>query len=615
MIHLRSHKAASAAVIAGMALLASSFTLRAADDKEKKDKPAPAAPKAAQPVRTPPAHQAPIQHQDRPANTVNRTATPQTSPTHVNPNTNANPGRPIYPNNTRPTNTNPNTNPNTSQPNNKYNPSNVNTGRPATTYTPSNTNTNRPTYTNNPRAGGYAGRPASGEVTRHPNGSVATYRGTNNSEARFRRDGSVKVVRANDMTIVHGPAGTRRIEVIRSDRTRIVTNSAGRGFVERPFSAGGRNYYQRTYYSRGVPYTRVYRSYYYAGGYYPGYVPVRFYSQVFYGWAYSPWRSPVYYRWGWAGDPWYGYYGGYFTPYPVYSSPSLWLTDYLMAATLQEAYQERQDAGGSFQGGGYNNSYSGQQGLTPDVKQAIADEVHRQVAQENLERQAVAQNSAADPGTLPILAGNPPHVFVVSSNLDVTAGGQECIITQGDVLQLNENPPPDSLLADVQVMASKGQDCPRGSMAAVSLQDLQEMQNHMRATIDQGLGELQAHPGQGGLPKPPSAGLHDTTAAPFVANLPPLDTNAAAELSQQAQQATQAEQEVLAQAQAGPQEPLPPAAGTPASTPTVSLGQTFDEVRAILGAPQQVGDLGAKKIYVYPNMKVIFVNGRVSDVQ
>jgi hypothetical protein len=633
----RSHKVASFAWI-GVAIIAALLVgvpaLYAADDK--KDKPAAAAP-APKAATQPAARPAPPQHQDRPANTNRSQQTPQTSPAHINNSnashpTNTNPGRPIYPNNTaRPSNPNTPSNANTGKPTNTYNPSNANSGKPSNTYNPSNTNTGRPAYTNsgNPSNANTA-RPSNtysprngvqnGQVTRHPNGSVASYRGANNNEAHFRRDGSVREVRANNMTIVHGPAGTRRIESVRADRTRIVTNRAGHGFVERPYRAGGRDYYQRTYYSHNVAYTRVYRSYYYAGGYYPGYVPVRFYSQVFYGWAYSPWAAPVYYRWGWAGSPWYGYYGGYFTPYPVYSSPSLWLTDYLMAATLQDAYQERMDAAADAQGGaGYSNSYSGQTGLTPDVKQAIADEVHRQIQQENLDRQAVSQNSGADAAPaagLPILSGNPPHVFVVSSNLDVTAGGQECIITQGDVLQMNDNPPPDALSADVQVMASKGQDCPRGSLASVSLQDLQEMQNHMRATLDQGLGELQAHPGQGGLPKPPASALRDTVTAPYAASAPPVDTNAATELRQQAQEASQAEQGVLAEASSGqdPQAGGPPPAGS-TGTPTISIGQSINDVVGIMGSPKQIVDLGAKKIYVYKDMKIIFLNERVSDVQ
>lgn len=48
---------------------------------------------------------------------------------------------------------------------------------------------------------------------------------------------------------------------------------------------------------------------------------------------------------------------------------------------------------------------------------------------------------------------------------------------------------------------------------------------------------------------------------------------------------------------------------------TVKLGQTPAEVEAILGAPDKRIDLGAKKVYVYKDMKVIFVDGKVSDVQ
>jgi hypothetical protein len=52
-----------------------------------------------------------------------------------------------------------------------------------------------------------------------------------------------------------------------------------------------------------------------------------------------------------------------------------------------------------------------------------------------------------------------------------------------------------------------------------------------------------------------------------------------------------------------------------ATAPTIALGQTIDQVTATMGAPQQIIDLGAKKIYKYPDMKVIFMNGQVSDVQ
>ena len=48
---------------------------------------------------------------------------------------------------------------------------------------------------------------------------------------------------------------------------------------------------------------------------------------------------------------------------------------------------------------------------------------------------------------------------------------------------------------------------------------------------------------------------------------------------------------------------------------TIALGQTRLEVEAILGKPERIVDLGAKVTYVYKDMKVIFVDGKVSDVQ
>jgi hypothetical protein len=38
-------------------------------------------------------------------------------------------------------------------------------------------------------------------------------------------------------------------------------------------------------------------------------------------------------------------------------------------------------------------------------------------------------------------------------------------------------------------------------------------------------------------------------------------------------------------------------------------------VVAILGQPTKVANLGKKEIDYYPDMKVIFLNGKVSDIQ
>jgi hypothetical protein len=38
-------------------------------------------------------------------------------------------------------------------------------------------------------------------------------------------------------------------------------------------------------------------------------------------------------------------------------------------------------------------------------------------------------------------------------------------------------------------------------------------------------------------------------------------------------------------------------------------------VERILGKPQTVINLGARVTFVYPNMRIIFVDGKVADVQ
>jgi hypothetical protein len=54
----------------------------------------------------------------------------------------------------------------------------------------------------------------------------------------------------------------------------------------------------------------------------------------------------------------------------------------------------------------------------------------------------------------------------------------------------------------------------------------------------------------------------------------------------------------------------------PSSAPrTIQLGQTIDQVQAALGQPDKIVDLGAKKIYVYKDLKVVFTDGKVVDVQ
>jgi hypothetical protein len=55
-----------------------------------------------------------------------------------------------------------------------------------------------------------------------------------------------------------------------------------------------------------------------------------------------------------------------------------------------------------------------------------------------------------------------------------------------------------------------------------------------------------------------------------------------------------------------------PAAAEPVS---IDKGMTPDQVEAAMGKPEKKVTLGVKQIYYYKDMKVIFMNGKVSDVQ
>jgi len=59
----------------------------------------------------------------------------------------------------------------------------------------------------------------------------------------------------------------------------------------------------------------------------------------------------------------------------------------------------------------------------------------------------------------------------------------------------------------------------------------------------------------------------------------------------------------------------PPPNQPPPPPQTIQLGQTIDEVVATLGQPDKIVNLGAKQIYVYKDLKVTFLKGKVSDVQ
>jgi hypothetical protein len=70
------------------------------------------------------------------------------------------------------------------------------------------------------------------------------------------------------------------------------------------------------------------------------------------------------------------------------------------------------------------------------------------------------------------------------------------------------------------------------------------------------------------------------------------------------------------QQQAGGGGQQQPAAEQPAADPVnIEKGMTPDQVEAAMGKPEKKVTLGSKVIYYYKDMKVIFISGKVSDVQ
>ena len=373
-----------------------------------------------------------------------------------------------------------------------------------------------------------------------PNGTVEKVSLRDGRTATFRPDGRINSVYAGGMRINHVLHGERHIVTERPDKSVLVSTGLHRGYLQRPIVAHNRPYVQRTYVVNNVTYTRVYRTYSYRGVAYYHYVPVSYYRPVFYGWVSNPWPAPVYYRWAWSNDSWYGYYRSYFVSYTVYPTASLWLTDFLLAENLKLAYQAQAQANASaVPAAAGGNSYA--MPLTPEVKQAIAEEVRQQLA---AEQQAAAAPNAQYPAPssteLPSALDPRRRVFVVSSYLDKkTADGQECSLTPGDIItRLTDTPDADQNVT-VSVLSSKQAACPAGVQIMVAVQDLQEMHNHFREQIDAGLKTLAENQGKGGLPAAP-----DTRTQPGEVPPPEPDANIATMLQQQQHQADQMEKGV-----------------------------------------------------------------------
>src|SRR5579862_937893 len=253
---------------------------------------------------------------------------------------------------------------------------------------------------------------------------------------RTAADGSIIDVHnpKNGMVIQHGLDGSRRISVDQPDGSRIFAAARGVGYVQHPYLFHAQPFDHRTRYAQGHLSQQFYRPYEYAGKTLDVYAPPRFYSADFYRSVGTNYSTPLVPHWNYVSQPtpWFSYYKTYFTPETSYSSPLLWLTDFVLATSLIEAYQAHPKT--------LPAPPADAPAVTPEVKEMVADEVNRQVKQESLEARDNAQQHDPAPGAGGVvreLQEKEPHVFVADADLDlVDPSGRRCMLSEGDVVQV-----------------------------------------------------------------------------------------------------------------------------------------------------------------------------------
>jgi hypothetical protein len=364
----------------------------------------------------------------------------------------------------------------------------------------------------------------------HPGPPGSTEKNHNGTIVRTAADGSVLDIRnpRSGMTIHNSLSGSRQVMVEQPGRSRVFVTQRGVPYVQHPYVFHGHAYDHRTYAVQGQVFHQFYRPYNYGGATLDVYAAPRYYQPQVYQWVAGTY-APTPFKWGYVNTPtpWYSYYKGYFTPESTYTSPTSWLTDYVLGASLAASYKTAPPASGSA-------APDAPAPVTPEVKQAVSEEINRQVKQEGAEAVANAQNREPAPGAGGVvqeLADGQSHTFVVASDLDlVDPTGRRCMVSEGDVVQVTSAANAQTSTAGAIVLTSKGGvECARATQVDVAVADLQEMQNHMRETIDQGMAAT-------------DAGKKAPTVTPaFAAAAPPPDPNAKNEIDQQAQLAAAVE--------------------------------------------------------------------------
>jgi hypothetical protein len=349
------------------------------------------------------------------------------------------------------------------------------------------------------------------------------------------------------------PIGGRTVVKQLPNHETLVSYGPHSGYIERTVVRNNVTFVQRTYVVQNTTYVRMYTQYSYRGVGLVTYVPGVYYGPAFYGWAYYPWDAPFPFEWGWANDPCLQPYRSYFAPMPAYAHPTLWMTDFILGSTIAAACQQQQDDLSARDDSraateeAASNSPSDSEvyaqsstPITPELRAKIAEEVRQEVAAEN----AVASNRA--PPEVQELSSNlePNHIFVVASLLNVSSDQGNCSLTGGDTIGLLSPTGSDSRTAALAVASSKRGDCPAEAKVEIALQDLEEMDNNLRAQMDSALAKLHSNQGRGGLPAAPKSAIAAAPRQSIEDEMPAAEQDVPSMLAEEEQQASKEETQI-----------------------------------------------------------------------
>ena len=356
--------------------------------------------------------------------------------------------------------------------------------------------------------------------------------------------------------VFRGLAGGQ-VRVVRYGGTvSVVERTIRPGLTSRTFVSGGHVLYTHVY--AGHVWHQFGRAFAYET-----FVPAVRYPGVYYAWALAAWPRPVTYSWGWQVQPWYPTYGSLFTPYPVYASPDLWMTDYIIAQSMQTAYQAQtlapasepapqgisaapapdpsvalpaaqpSDAAPTPQPSDArpapqsSDTPSAPMALPPAITPQVKAQLTAQIKVQLREQQEAAAMPASLTSQSAPPALRPNHVFFeVVHPLDVPSGvaNRYCSLSANDYIKRTGGISSDDWMIPVVVELSGPSDCPEGLQTRIGLNDLNAMENEQEAQVMEAMQAASKSMGPNGPPSGP--GAHPTLIADGSAAPDPMALNA-----------------------------------------------------------------------------------------